>query len=50
MPPKAYRWVGEMGEIADTYRADGQFSDPSLFEGVKEVYRIGRFSYIGIES
>ncbi|KAF2100715.1 6-phosphogluconate dehydrogenase C-terminal domain-like protein [Rhizodiscina lignyota] len=38
MPPKAYRWVGEMLEISRTMHEDGGF-DPTIFEGVSEVYR-----------
>ncbi len=38
MPPKAYRWVWEMEEIAATYAEEGGF-EPVLFEGVAGVYR-----------
>ncbi|KAG4443238.1 hypothetical protein IFR05_001281 [Cadophora sp. M221] len=38
MPPKAYRWVHEMLEIADTMAQNGGF-DKGLFQGVAEVYR-----------
>ncbi|KAJ4287768.1 hypothetical protein N0V90_012472 [Kalmusia sp. IMI 367209] len=39
MPPKAYRWVHEMFEIADTMAESGGF-DRTLFQGVAEVYRV----------
>jgi 3-hydroxyisobutyrate dehydrogenase-like beta-hydroxyacid dehydrogenase len=38
MPPKAYRWVREMEEIAATMRDDGGWSG-ELFGGVADVYR-----------
>jgi hypothetical protein len=38
MPPKAYRWVREMEEIAATHAEEGGF-ELSLFEGVAGVYR-----------
>lgn len=38
MPPKAYRWVREMEEIADTHAEEGGF-ERTLFEGVAGVYR-----------
>ena len=38
MPPKAYRWVDEMKEIAETFHTEGAF-EKDLFEGVSEVYR-----------
>ncbi|KAL8381733.1 hypothetical protein RB595_005825 [Gaeumannomyces hyphopodioides] len=38
MPPKAYRWAGEMEEISDTHAADGGF-DPFLFQGAAAVFR-----------
>ena len=38
MPPKAYRWVREMEEIAATYAEEGGF-ELALFEGVAGVYR-----------
>jgi hypothetical protein len=37
MPPKAYRWVGEMEEISQTFAAEG--FDPRIFLGVAETYR-----------
>lgn len=42
MPPKAYRWVGEMEEIGKTFDRDGGFAgEGNIFRGVKETYRIG---------
>ena len=38
MPPKAYRWVDEMKEIAETVSAEGGF-EKDIFSGVSEVYR-----------
>lgn len=39
MPPKAYRWVAEMDEIAATFEADGGFSeDESIFRSIARVY------------
>ncbi|OZJ06840.1 hypothetical protein BZG36_00184 [Bifiguratus adelaidae] len=37
MAPKAYRWVGEMDEIADTYEAVGM--TPTIFRGAADLYR-----------
>jgi hypothetical protein len=37
MPPKAYRWVGEMEEISKTFEDEG--FDPRLFLGAAETYR-----------
>ncbi len=39
MPPKAYRWVDEMKEIAQTFHTDGGF-ERDMFDGVSEVYRV----------
>ena len=39
MPPKAYRWVDEMREIARTFQDEGGFQ-MGMFEGVSEVYRV----------
>ena len=36
MVPKAYRWVGEMEEIAKTFEACGL--TPKIFEGAAELY------------
>lgn len=38
MPPKAYRWVREMEEMADTFSEVGGWS-PLLFQGAATVYR-----------
>ncbi|SMR44587.1 unnamed protein product [Zymoseptoria tritici ST99CH_3D1] len=39
MPPKAYRWVNEMEQIAETFEADGGFSrEESIFRSVARVY------------
>ncbi|TKA65185.1 hypothetical protein B0A55_10750 [Friedmanniomyces simplex] len=39
MPPKAYRWVHEMDEIAETFEADGGFErDESIFRPIARVY------------
>ncbi|KAI1386569.1 6-phosphogluconate dehydrogenase C-terminal domain-like protein [Hypoxylon trugodes] len=38
MPPKAYRWVGEMEEIASTLSEEGGFA-PDSFTGAAKVYR-----------
>ena len=41
MAPKAYRWVHEMREIAETFEADGGFEkDESTFRSVAEVYEL----------
>lgn len=37
MPPKAYRWVGEMEEIAATFRDAGL--TPKIHEGAADLYR-----------
>ncbi|KYG48241.1 hypothetical protein M433DRAFT_61469 [Acidomyces richmondensis BFW] len=39
MPPKAYRWVKEMEEIADTFELDGGFKEEeSIFRPIAQVY------------
>jgi 3-hydroxyisobutyrate dehydrogenase-like beta-hydroxyacid dehydrogenase len=39
MPPKAYRWVREMEEIAATFEHDGGFEkDESIFQPIARVY------------
>ena len=38
MPPKAYRWVGEMQRIADTLNEEGG-CERDTFVGASEVYR-----------
>ena len=47
MPPKAYRWVGEMEEIADTFEAAG--FDRRMFDGAAEVWRKVERSPLGSE-
>jgi 3-hydroxyisobutyrate dehydrogenase-like beta-hydroxyacid dehydrogenase len=37
MPPKAYRWVGEMEEIAATFEALGM--TPKMLDGAADMYR-----------
>ncbi len=41
MPPKAYRWVKEMEEIALCHSDEGGFQGEGkgIFDGVAEVYR-----------
>jgi hypothetical protein len=39
MPPKAYRWVHEMEEIAATMSENGGWGK-ELFDGVADVYRV----------
>ena len=38
MPPKAYRWVDEMKEIAGTFRDEGGFEE-NMFDAASEIYR-----------
>lgn len=38
MPPKAYRWVGEMEEIAETFHTEAGF-DKDIYNGAAEVFR-----------
>ncbi|KAH9838208.1 hypothetical protein Tdes44962_MAKER08212 [Teratosphaeria destructans] len=41
MAPKAYRWVREMEEIAETFEADGGFeSEESIFRPIAKVYEL----------
>lgn len=40
MPPKAYRWVAEMQQIAATMREEGGFEGISMFDEVAKVYEI----------
>ncbi|OQO12757.1 hypothetical protein B0A48_02221 [Cryoendolithus antarcticus] len=41
MPPKAYRWILEMVEIAKTFEEDGGFSrEENLFHPMTEIYRL----------
>ena len=47
MAPKAYRWVGEMEEIARTFADVGL--DPKLFLGAAETYRLVAETSLGHE-
>jgi L-threonate 2-dehydrogenase len=47
MPPKAYRWVGEMEEIAATFGALGL--TPKILEGAAELYRFVERTPLGRE-
>jgi len=38
MAPKAYRWVREMEEIADTHAEEGGF-DRQVFNGIAQIYK-----------
>ena len=41
MCPKAYRWVHEMREIAETFEQDGGFEEgESSFRSIAEVYEL----------
>ena len=48
MPPKAYRWVGEMEEIAATFGDLGL--TPRMLEGAADVYRLVARSPLGEET
>jgi 3-hydroxyisobutyrate dehydrogenase-like beta-hydroxyacid dehydrogenase len=48
MPPKAYRWVGEMEEIAATFGDLGL--TPQIFQGIADLYRFVAQTPIGKES
>ena len=48
MPPKAYRWVGEMEEIAATF--DHLGLTPKIFEGAADMYRLVENTAIGKET
>jgi 3-hydroxyisobutyrate dehydrogenase-like beta-hydroxyacid dehydrogenase len=47
MPPKAYRWIGEMEEIAATFAAVGL--PPGMLQGAADVYRFVGQSPLGRE-
>ena len=47
MPPKAYRWVGEMEEIAATFGALGL--TPKILEGAADLYRFVERTPLGQE-
>lgn len=48
MPPKAYRWVGEMEEIAMTFEDIGL--TPLMFQGAADLYRFIAETSIGKET
>ena len=48
MPPKAYRWVGEMEEIASTFAALGL--PPDLLKGAADIYRLVGTTPLGAET
>lgn len=48
MPPKAYRWVGEMEEIAATFEHLGL--TPLIFQGAADIYRFVETTEIGKET
>ena len=48
MPPKAYRWVGEMEEIAATFGALGL--TPKMLDGAAELYRFVEGTPLGKET
>ena len=48
MPPKAYRWVGEMEEIAATFADLGL--TPNILQGAADMYRFVAETSIGQES
>ncbi|MDQ6834341.1 MAG: DUF1932 domain-containing protein [Chloroflexota bacterium] len=48
MPPKAYRWVGEMEEIAATFASLGM--TPNIFQGAADLYQFIAETPIGQES
>lgn len=48
MPPKAYRWVGEMEEIASFFNDVGM--TPDILNGAAEIYRMVAETPIGKES
>jgi hypothetical protein len=48
MPPKAYRWVGEMEEIARTFADVGL--PPQMLEGAAALYRLVEQTELGGET
>ncbi len=48
MPPKAYRWVGEMEEIARTFADLGL--PPQMLEGAAALYRLVERTELGAET
>lgn len=52
MSPKAYRWVREMEEIAETHAEEGGFQGDGkgVFEGIANIYsRVADESVLGEE-
>lgn len=50
MPPKAYRWIHEMEQIAETHEADGGFrGEESSFRSIARVYELVKESELGRE-
>ncbi|CZT16828.1 uncharacterized protein RCC_02662 [Ramularia collo-cygni] len=50
MPPKAYRWINEMEQIAETHEADGGFlAVESTFRSIARVYDLVKESELGNE-
>ena len=48
MTPKAHRWIGEMEEIADTFKALGLTEH--IFQGAADVYRLVKETSLGKET
>jgi 3-hydroxyisobutyrate dehydrogenase-like beta-hydroxyacid dehydrogenase len=48
MPPKVYRWVGEMEEIARTFADLGL--PPQMLEGAAALYRLVERTELGAET
>ncbi len=48
MPPKAYRWVPEMQQIAQTFEAAGM--TPRIFEGAADMYAYFAATALGKET
>jgi L-threonate 2-dehydrogenase len=48
MPPKAYRWAGEMEEIAHTFADLGL--PPQMLEGAAALYRLVEQAELGTET
>ena len=48
MPPKAFRWVGEMEEIARTFSDQGL--PPKMLEGAAALYRLVERTELGAET
>ena len=48
MPPKAYRWVGEMEEIACTFADVGL--PPQMLEGAAALYRLIKQTELGAQT